>query len=202
LIHGLQGPVAGLRAVMAERASDLGAASDWKSASDYTERLQGMIQETVAMLGDTGAQVSYVLTGRDLAETIRRRNSAAAADKAVTLEVTGDLVIGLDSHRGSLLCLIATNLVQNAIAATPPGRRVDVALRNAEGAITLFVTDQGSGIPEAVRPHLFEPGRSGRPGGTGLGLAISQLLARQIGASLALLETGPSGTTFRLTLPL
>jgi len=38
--------------------------------------------------------------------------------------------------------------------------------------------------------------------GTGLGLAISQLLARQIGASLALVETKGDGTTFRLTLSL
>ena len=52
-----------------------------------------------------------------------------------------------------------------------------------------------------MREHLFEPGRSGRPGGSGLGLAISQLLARQIGAMLALDATGPTGTTFTLTLP-
>ena len=201
LIHGLQGPVAGLHAVMATR-TDEGAAADWKSAADYTERLQGMIQETVALLGDTGAHTSYVLTGRDLADTIRRRNSAAAADKGVSLDVTCDFDAGLDSYRGSLVCLIATNLVQNAIAATPPGRRVDVALHHAQGAMTLFVSDQGTGISPELRPHLFEPGRSGRPGGTGLGLAISQLLARQIGASLALVESHGSGTIFRLTLPL
>jgi signal transduction histidine kinase len=101
-----------------------------------------------------------------------------------------------------LLCLIATNLIQNAIAATPAGRRVEVVLRHATGAMTLTVADQGAGIAESLRPHLFEPGRSSRPGGTGLGLAISQLLARQIGASLALVETEGPGATFRLTLPL
>lgn len=37
--------------------------------------------------------------------------------------------------------------------------------------------------------------------GSGLGLAISQLLARQIGAEIALLSTGPGGTTFGVTLP-
>jgi signal transduction histidine kinase len=63
------------------------------------------------------------------------------------------------------------------------------------------VRDEGPGIPEAVQKHLFKPGRSGRAGGSGLGLAISQLMARQIGAELVLLSTGPDGTTFRLTLP-
>jgi signal transduction histidine kinase len=52
-----------------------------------------------------------------------------------------------------------------------------------------------------VRQHLFKPGRSSRPGGSGLGLALSQLLARQIGANLVLLSTGPDGTVFSLTLP-
>ena len=136
-----------------------------------------------------------------MADTIRRRNAPAATDKGVALEVAGDFETGLDSYRGSLLCLIATNLVQNAIAATAPGRRVDVALRDSEGSILLFVSDEGSGISEDVKPHLFEPGHSGRVAGTGIGLAISKLLARQIGASLVLVDTNAHGTTFRLTLP-
>ena len=66
----------------------------------------------------------------------------------------------------------------------------------------LKVQDEGSGIPDSVSRNLFKPGRSGRPGGSGLGLAISQLLARQIGAKLALISTGPQGTAFTVTLPL
>ena len=135
----MQGPVASLRAVVSNRSPDGAQSDDWKSAADYTERLQDMIQETVALLGDTEAQFSYLLKGKDLADTIRRRNAPAATDKGVALEVAGDFETGLDSYRGSLLCLIATNLVQNAIAATAPGRRVDVALRDSEGSILLFV---------------------------------------------------------------
>jgi signal transduction histidine kinase len=196
LIHGLQGPVAGLRAAVTESANP-----DWRSAADYADRLQAIIQETVAFLGDAGTHVVYPLTGRELADTIRRRNAAAAAEKGVGLVVDGEAEPGIDSQRGSLLCLIATNLVQNAIAATPSGRRVEVTLGRHQGASRLLVADEGAGIPEAVRSHLFEPGHSGRPGGTGLGLAISQLLARQIGATLTLESTGPAGTVFGLVLP-
>ncbi len=198
LIHGLQGPVAGLSAVMT--GGD--GAADWRSAAAYTARLQAMIQETVALLGDENAHVGYQLTGRELADTIRRRNTPAAAEKGAILAVAGNFTASVDSHRGSLLCLIAANLVQNAIAATPAGGRIDVELRQENHLLTLTVADQGGGISAAVREHLFEAGRSGRPGGTGLGLAISRLLARQIGASLGLESTGPAGTTFQLTLPL
>ena len=80
-------------------------------------------------------------------------------------------------------------------------RDADVAGRQRGGVVDA-VADEGHGIPAELREHLFEPGRSGRPGGSGLGLAISRLLARQIGATLALDSTGPAGTSFSLTLPL
>ncbi len=102
-----------------------------------------------------------------------------------------------------MLCLITSNPVQNARSIlTAAGRSVAVIFSNGGKSATISVSDEGSGIPDDLKPHLFEPGRTGRPGGTGLGLAISQLLARQIGATLFLESTGPDGTTFRLTVPL
>ncbi len=198
LIHGLQGSVAGLRAAV----NGDSAHPDWRTAAGYTERMQAMIQETVDLLGDASAQATYELTGRELAAIIRQRNAAAAEKKGVALEVSAGFEQSLDSHRGSLLCLIANNLVQNAVEASGQGRRVAVDLRHDGSSLTATVTDEGPGIPLEVRAHLFEPGRTGRPGGSGLGLAISRLLARQIGATLALDATGPGGTRFTLTVPL
>ena len=201
LMHDLQGSVAGLRAVVAGRGAN-GAGSDWEAAAGYTERMQAMIEETVALLGDTATHTSYELTGHELAGIIRHRNAALAEKKGVVFSVEGGFDQSLDSHRGSLLCLITSNLVQNAIDATDADRRVGVVFHNGDGTVKVTVADEGHGIPENLRAHLFEPGRSGRPGGSGLGLAISRLLARQIGATLALDSTGPAGTSFSLTLPL
>jgi signal transduction histidine kinase len=200
LIHGLQGSVEGLRAFVAKGDPDPEGMA-WKSAAGYTERLQTMIRETIALLSDAGAGASYELSGAELAATIRAANSATARERGVSLDVGEGFVAKIDSHRGSLLCLIASNLIQNAIAASQAGRMVAVTLADAGWAIVLTVADEGAGIPEAVQKHLFRPGRSGRPGGSGLGLAISQLMARQMDAELVLLSTGPEGTTFRLTIP-
>ncbi|HEY4246840.1 MAG TPA: sensor histidine kinase [Lacunisphaera sp.] len=201
LIHGLQGSVEGLRSIVANRETGQ-VTPEWETAAGYTERLRIIIQETVALLGDASAHASYELTGYELATTIRERNQDFAREKSVLFEVTSGFAGVVDSHRGSLLCLIASNLVQNAITATDAGRRVSVSITVADRIVVLTVSDEGPGIDESVREHLFKPGRSSRRGGSGLGLAISQLLARQIGATLALDSTGKAGTTFRLTLPL
>jgi signal transduction histidine kinase len=201
LIHGLQGSVEGLRSVVAGHESDSDNPA-WESAAGYTQRLQTMIRETITLLGDASANASYELTGTELAATILERNKTFAAERGVILEVDSGFTAKLDSHRGSLLCLIASNLVQNAVVASEPGRSVWVSLVDSGWAVVLTVRDEGAGIPESVQKHLFRPGRSGRPGGSGLGLAISQLMARQIEAEMVLLSTGPGGTTFRVTLPL
>jgi len=201
LIHGLQGSVEGLRAVVASGETDP-SGSAWETAAGYTGRLQTMVRDMVALLGDASAHASYELTGGELATIIRDRNELSAREKNVILEVGEGFPGMIDSHRGSLLCLIANNLVQNAITATDAGRRVMVTFSGISGTLVLRVQDEGSGIPSGVRDHLFKPGRSGRPGGSGLGLAISRLLARQIGAEITLVSTGPGGTTFDVTLPL
>ncbi len=193
LIHDLKGPVLSLQAVVH---------TDQAAAAAYANRLQTLIRETTDLLSDQAAHTTYELTADELAEIIRRRNAAPATEKGVRLHVSVQLLRPLDSHRGGLLCLIIHNLVANALSATDRGRAVTVNVSATAHTLTAFVADEGHGIPEDLRPHLFTPGRSGRLGGTGLGLAISQLLARQIAATLELASTSSHGTTFRLTLPL
>lgn len=202
LIHGLQGPVAGLRAVVANRASAESNAVDWRSASDYADRLQQLIAETVALLGDSGTGTAYELTGAELLAIIGRRTAAPARERNIRVILGPGFAESLDSHRGGVLCLIAANLVQNAIAASAPGAVVHVDLSRTAAAITLTVADTGTGIAPESQARLFEPGQSSRPGGSGLGLAISRLLARQIGADLTLARTGAEGTVFQAALPL
>lgn len=198
LIHGLQGSVAGLRAAVSSgRTQD----ADWESAAHYTERLQSLISEVVGLLGDQRSGATYELTGDDLIAVIRERASANAERRGVRLATRTALASSLDSHRGSLLCLIASNLVENALSASPPGATVSIDTRERNGQVLLTVSDEGYGIDDHVRARLFEPGTSARPGGSGLGLAISRLLARQINGELELVSTNERGTTFRVTVP-
>lgn len=198
LIHGLQGPVAGLRAAVAASPAD---AAEWQAARVHTERMQALISEVVALLGDARGGVAFALSGGEIAASIRERNAPAADARGVELAVTSRVAGQLDSHRAGLLCLVAANLIQNAVAASAPGRRVEAVLEADGARVRLTVADQGAGIPPVLVERLFEAGASGRAGGSGLGLALSRLILRQVEGELELAATGPAGTVFRATMP-
>ncbi|WP_225847225.1 HAMP domain-containing sensor histidine kinase [Streptomyces sp. HPF1205] len=109
--------------------------------------------------------------------------------------VTGD---------GARLHQIAANLLANARAHTPAGTRVTVRLRQTARATTLAVSDDGPGIPEALRESVFDRftraphPRSGH--GAGLGLSIVSAVAAAHGGSAGVTSV-PGRTTFTVTLP-
>lgn len=82
-------------------------------------------------------------------------------------------------------------------------RAVDVsAQRGADGHLRVRISDNGPGVPEAIRERIFEPFFTTKPEGqgTGLGLAVAYGILRDAGGSLVL-EAGGPGATFRIDLP-
>jgi two-component system nitrogen regulation sensor histidine kinase GlnL len=66
--------------------------------------------------------------------------------------------------------------------------------------IQVEVIDNGRGIPEDIRDHLFDPFVSGREGGSGLGLAMVASVIADHGGLMEV-ETVPGETIFRLNFP-
>jgi signal transduction histidine kinase len=196
LMHSIQGAIAGLRSAVAS-----GQAPDWESVSDYTARLNSMTQEALTLLGDLRSNATYSLSGDDLRQIILERNQPAAKERGIVLNLDCRLEGSLDNLRGGIICLIAGNLIQNAIQASPAQSVIDISLGCAKGQLFLRVNDKGPGIAEPMRDKLFQPGATTRPGGTGLGLALSRLLARQINGELILSSSGPEGSCFELRIP-
>ena len=106
---------------------------------------------------------------------------------------------------------VVTNLVGNALAATPPGGQVRVVARPDGYDAVVEVSDTGVGLAAADLERVFErfyraPGpvgpTAGRPG-TGIGLTIARGIAHAHGGSLVASSPGPGqGSTFTLRLPL
>jgi signal transduction histidine kinase len=64
------------------------------------------------------------------------------------------------------------------------------------------IRDTGTGVQESIRERIFDSFLSGRADGTGLGLAIAKRILLSHHGDIALRQTGPGGTTMRITLPL
>jgi len=102
---------------------------------------------------------------------------------------------------------VIVNLAMNARdAITGDGRATGTVRvrprREVGGAVVILISDDGPGVPAALRNRLFEPFFTTKPvgKGVGLGLAISFGIVRDSGGSLTLTNDGP-GATFRIELP-
>lgn len=100
------------------------------------------------------------------------------------------------------------NLISNAVKFGIPGGAVYIELRQNGQVAEIDVRDTGPGLGEADRDQIFErlyrapdAVRSQVPG-AGLGLPITRAIVGHHGGEVHVHSTGPTGTTFRITLPL
>jgi signal transduction histidine kinase len=115
-------------------------------------------------------------------------------------EIPHDLFVFVDKGQIQQALL---NLMLNALVAMPNGGELEIeASKIEEGKAQILVKDTGSGILEELQDKIFDSFLTGTTEGTGLGLSISKRILRAHDGNLDLLESGPQGTVFKITLPL
>jgi signal transduction histidine kinase len=102
---------------------------------------------------------------------------------------------------GPQIVQVLINLLLNAIDASPASGTVRIEAQHRDDAVRILVSDEGPGIPEESRPHVFDAYFTTKPDGMGLGLAVSREIVANHGGTLKF-ETGPAGTSFILLLPI
>jgi two-component system nitrogen regulation sensor histidine kinase NtrY len=115
------------------------------------------------------------------------------------------IAIDRDALKRAMVNLLE-KAVNAAVGANPNGARprieVSTALDAQSGVVTLDVSDNGPGIPPALRTRIFEPYFSTRKGGTGLGLAIVSAIVADHHGFVRVRDNPPRGSRFVLEFPI
>jgi len=179
---------------------------------DFVEEMGSQVQRLTKLATDLldltrldADQLSVEHAEVDVAESARTvceefRAVAEAGPYVLATDVNGSAIAIADEQR---VLQVARILVENATRHTPPGTKIVVSALDRNGSIELSVSDDGPGVPEADREHLFERfyrAGGGQASGSGLGLAIASELAGRMGGSIEL-ASKPGETTFTLLLP-
>jgi signal transduction histidine kinase len=136
-------------------------------------------------------------------EAVEANVSGEAVEQTLALANKIDAAIEVDADPEQLYRIVL-NLVRNAAQALSDRTdgAITISARREYRQVEIDIEDNGPGIPENIREHLFQPfSGSTRPGGSGLGLAIARDLARAHGGDVTLVSTTPTGTVFRITIP-
>jgi signal transduction histidine kinase len=167
------------------------------------QELRGMTRSLANVLDENHFDRSYSARCRlpDILESaaslIRPR-----ADKqrvGVSLDVPGAAteVAG----RAGELRLAVLNLAANALDAMPHGGQLTLRLTTGGGFAAISVSDTGPGIPEDLRPLVWDLSFSSRGPGPGLGLHVVTRVAQAHGGAVTL-DSSNAGASFTIRLPL
>ncbi len=153
-----------------------------------------------SMAGD--ASVRFDLAS--LLESLHTRATATAETRGIGLSWdVPDPLSGQVAGSETLIRSALWNVVENALRYTPPGGRVEVRTATSGDVARVVVDDSGPGIPEAVRPSVFDPFVRDRSGGdgVGVGLAVARRVVQAHAGSIDVDQSDLGGARLTITLP-
>ncbi len=177
--------------------------------SDQADRLSRMVNDLLELsrlesgtvelrLGEIELGVQTDRMQEVFSSRLRDRNMQLRADFPRPFRYISD---------ESLIELVLTNLLDNAIKYSPPGREIRIFAEQNDGIVTIGVSDNGPGIPREELPRVFERfyrvdrSRSSNISGTGLGLSIVRHVATILKGRVEIKSDPGEGTTVSLHLP-
>ena len=214
LAHEIKNPLGGIRgaAQLLEHELPLPQLREYTQVIiKESDRLQSLMDRMLT------PQRPPHITAVNVHEVLERVRSLLAAEFPRRFRLTRDYDASLPDLRGDKERLIQAvlNITRNAaqaliVANTPDpeirlktriARNLTLARERYRLALELHISDNGPGVPEAIRDRIFYPLVSGREGGSGLGLTLAQTFVQQHHGTIEC-DSRPGYTCFKILLPL
>lgn len=216
LAHEIKNPLGGIRGA----AQLLEMEVESRALTEYTQviineadRLQALVDRLLAP-----HRKPHVVSDVNIHEVCERVRSLIMAEFPRGLVVERDYDVSIPDFRGDREQLIQAvlNIAHNAAQAlseriaagdaeitlrTRIARQVTLGKQRYRLALELHIQDNGPGVPESIREHIFYPLVSGREGGSGLGLTLAQTFVQQHQGTIEC-ESEPGRTLFKILIPL
>ncbi|MEM7394202.1 MAG: ATP-binding protein, partial [Verrucomicrobiota bacterium] len=210
--HQLRTPLTSIRA-----AGEI-CLSRERSSQEYRETIESMLEDATRLTGIVERLLmlarleSHALrkhfTNVDLAgvaEKAAEQYRPLCEEKSISLDIDSDAACVIRGD-ASLIEQAAANLLDNAIRHAPRGGAVSIRTGLSQHGETAYiqVEDNGPGVPDGLRAHVFDRFRRGpqpAESGTGLGLAVVREIVNAHGGSAHLERTDNERTRFRMAFP-
>jgi len=212
--HELKTPIGAL-SLLSEAVME--AKDDSESVTKFASRMQieakrltDLVQEIIQLSrvqdSDPLHEAEVLLASDLIKEALDQCRTTADARKiSLFFQESKDAYIQGDHDQ---LTMAINNLIENAVNYSPQGTKVAVSTSAENGILSVAVSDQGIGIPEAEVERIFErfyrvdPARSRETGGTGLGLSIVKHVVTKHGGEISVWSSENVGSTFTIRLPI
>ena len=175
---------------------------------DDSEWLIGVVENLLSITRLNDGRLKFKFTDQLLDEVIAEslRHISRKHDDYKIVTDCEELVLARMDVR--LIMQVLVNLVDNAIKYTPPGSVICIRGTKTDGKAQISVEDNGPGIPEEMKSHIFEMFYTGKTTvadsqrSLGLGLALCHSIIEAHEGTLVLTDHDPHGCNFIFTLPL
>ena len=212
LAHDLRTPIGNLLGEAQVTLSRPRTATEYEtviaSSVEELERINRMIDGMLFLARSDDVQASLDLRPVDASAEVDRLieyYEGLASEAGVGIRRVGDLTLRADA---TLFRRAVANLVSNAIAHTPRGSEITVALGAVpDGGAEVAVSNPGPGIPRELLPRVFDrffradASRPDSAKGSGLGLAIVKSIVELHGGGIEAQSEPGALTTFRMLFP-
>lgn len=198
IAHEVGNPLAAISSlvqILKRKANDTDTHERYEMIGDQLRRIQGTLRELVdfsrpatthAALADIHEIVESAL---NIAKYYKRRKGK----RIVTRYIEGVPPMRLIRDQ---LVQVFLNLILNAMDATTEGGTIELSTSLENGWIRISIRDNGHGIQESNRDHIFDPYFTTKETGTGLGLFVCRQILESSQGRIELTDTKSGGTTF------
>ena len=175
---------------------------------DDSEWLIGVVENLLSITRLNDGRLKFKFSDQLLDEVIAEslRHISRKHDDYRIVSDCEELVLARMDVR--LIIQVLVNLIDNAIKYTPPGSVICIQGTKTDGKAQISVKDNGPGIPEEMKPHIFQMFYTGKTTvadshrSLGLGLALCHSIIEAHDGTLILTDHDPHGCNFTFTLPL